>query len=159
MLFRRLRTAAVVLSVAAALVLCWGYAGDGVVWAHRWLPRCLVPDYRALSVKVHEGRVEFQWYTTTATAWVGSMPELLPPGMHLHGHFDYHPRIDLRTAIYGIEARPRVRTATDREYVVAAPIWCALVPCVIAPALWFRDRRRRRSAWSEGFTVAPAAVS
>jgi hypothetical protein len=58
-------------------------------------------------------------------------------------------RPDVPRSIWEFDAHS-IPQSNYRYYILACPIWCIALPCLIAPALWFRKRRHANAA---GFPV------
>ncbi|HSV16418.1 MAG TPA: hypothetical protein VLI90_19295, partial [Tepidisphaeraceae bacterium] len=66
---------------------------------------------------------------------------------------------DVRRSAWEFDAHALGNAKLGRLYLIAFPIWCALLPCLIAPALWWRDHRRRGRAEQRGFPLDAVALA
>jgi hypothetical protein len=140
-------TIAAIVSTIAAMVLCLGYVG-------RFGPSLCVGaaakrDRHEYSLWLESGCISF-WSQSYHFATVPPKP--LPMGTTISWLGEWHrpylsdlirtPHSDGTTLPYGWGST--VISITD------LPIWCALLPCLIAPLLWWRRRNRREI---KGFEV------
>jgi len=59
---------------------------------------------------------------------------------------------ELKRSIWEFDAHFMSGSPGPSTFILACPIWCAMVPFLIAPALWVRKRRKKRQI-SRGFAV------
>ena len=63
----------------------------------------------------------------------------------------FRPEVpELRYSFWEFDARPDSNGPFGIFYIVAFPIWCVLLPCLIAPLIWLRRVRRTEP---RGFAV------
>jgi hypothetical protein len=107
---------------------------------------------------IEDGRVVSRW------ASASGLP-LTPGVLGIHAGYHVAPAMDLwplRAAdwprtIWQFDAHwLAVGGAGPPIFILACPIWCVMVPMLIAPALWIRKRRKRRVA--RGFAVRTTGV-
>jgi hypothetical protein len=139
-----------IVSVFAVAVLAVGYVGQLGPQIVTHAPAAPQPFYREVTLTVEDGRVAWWCDTWSAAPRVGT-----PTGTHVTWlHRLLPPRApSLRRSLWDFDnhALP-MRPPGPRAYLVAFPIWCAAVPFLIAPALWWRARRRSRKP-ARGFDV------
>ena len=139
------------LSVITLAVLLSGYAFVGGVefgW-ERLSDKALA--FRSCSVRLVRGAFQFRWgddssFARHATAWWVNT--------------EYNRDVNLRWANLQQTAceflAGHTSSSNHDETSVSCPLWCLALPCMIAPALWLRRRRRRHA---RGFAVEPTASS
>jgi hypothetical protein len=145
----RILSITAIISLLLACFFLSGYAGrfgPQLLWISNGPPKVA----RFVSCAAERGQAEiflesFQWPLPGAQPWLW------------HGiHFDFLMSTDtLKRVRFNTSFEFRsIPTGTPgpRVYLAACPIWCATIPCLIAPALWLR-RRRRRSQRQVGFPI------
>src|ERR1700722_10179974 len=101
-----------------------------------------------LSLQLQSGRVAFYW-----EAW-SKPPSTSPIGIHIYRRALRWRAPDYRRMIWEFDAH-RVSAPGPGPWVflVAFPIWCVALPCLIAPLGWMRTRQRPKYL---GFAVIVA---
>ena len=124
-----------------AVLLATGYAGKFGLALSRLSPT----GFWMVNPKASSGRVVC--YVTIGSAVArGSWVPPSTPGFHLRFQGEFDPlRLDVRRAVWDYDAHTLGRSLGSTTYILAAPIWCFELPLLIAPLLWLRQRRRRRS--------------
>jgi hypothetical protein len=144
-----------VASVVMLIVLAWGYPSavglfvqynsPASKWCHEW------------SVVTEDGRVKAMWLGYS----VASGPSLQPRWYH---HWIYPTRGRLRApsmkhSLWEFDAHTHKGGWMQMSFsIFACPIWCCALPCLVAPLLWLRKRRKNRDQ-GPGFAVVAATAS
>ena len=148
----RLLTTLTIISIALLVILACGYAIDaGPVLRHNssGAPR----DYFEIFAHMQRGRVVFweqRGQTPIAPPFQGW--ELTWRGSLFHVYLP-----DVKRSLWEFDDH-WIGQSNAGYHIFACPIWCLALPCVIAPVLWLRQRRR---ADAPGFPVheQPAAAA
>jgi len=137
------------LSLVLLATLACGYFGVLALFFRPRVP--VVGGMDAYSVlQVGYGQVSF----LSLTRQTPTGQTFRSPGIHPILQFRPFRPPSIRRCIWGFDAR-RIHAGDLREsgLTIDCPIWCAAVPLLIAPALWFRKRRRNEPG---GFSVIEA---
>jgi hypothetical protein len=143
--------AGILLSLAAAISLLMagilfcgylGYFGPTIAFPRQ----AGATMQRSLSLELERGRIAF-WLDQTHLPTSGPA-RFTQPGVQVmwQARLD---RPDWKRCFWEFDAH-RFSTARGTFFLFAFPIWCALVPCLIAPLMWLRRRRPRTQV---GFAV------
>jgi len=151
----------IVLDILAAIsVLTLGLLGLGfmgrlnVAVLHASLARSPAA-FQVLELGVDRGRVVNYWSRASGAAAASPGLLAMPDGFSFfHTVRIWPPRpLDRRRAVWEFDAHFMSGSPGPSTFILACPIWCAMVPFLIAPALWLRRRRRRRREIARGFAV------
>jgi hypothetical protein len=133
-------TIAAIVSTIAAMVLCLGYAGNFHLAALYQLPIVTQGSYSSIRLS-SGGLILFH----DGSGWI------YLPSEGRDWHFPHEARLaapSLHSSIWGFGYE--WGKGFQR---IAFPIWCPLLPCLIAPLLWLRRRRNQPA----GFAVITQA--
>lgn len=113
--------------------------------------------YRVVQLGVDRGRVVSYWSRASGAAAASPGLLAMPDGFSFfHTIRIWPPRpLDRRRAVWEFDAHFMSGSPGPSTFILACPIWCAMVPFLIAPALWVRRRRRRKREIARGFAVQP----
>jgi hypothetical protein len=140
------------LSVAIAGILALGFLGGWRI-SVLYSSTSAAGTFQGSEWGVDRGRVVSYW-----AAGLGPRPPMFS-GYGLTFRHWIHvlpPRpLDRRRSVWEFDAHFMSRSAGPPTFILACPIWCAMVPFLIAPALWLRKRRRKREI-PRGFAVEQA---
>ncbi len=152
----RIATVAVGSTVVAAL-LAGGCVGDFGLKLDRWQPARTPPMYLEIAPKVGGGRLVC-YFTQGSVSPPVARNRVISPGFHLRFRAELDVRrFDARRAFWDADAHVFDATPQSVTFILAAPIWAFELPCVIAPLLWLRSRRRSKDR--SGFAVRTAPPS
>jgi hypothetical protein len=141
-------------SVLIVGLLAAGFMGRwDVAVLHASLARSPVA-FQVVELGVDRGRVVDYWSRASGAAAVPPRLLAMPDGFSfLHTVRIWPPRpLDRRRAVWEFDAHFMSGGSGPSTFILACPIWCAIVPFLIPPTLWLRKRRRRREI-SRGFAV------
>jgi len=156
---RSLLSTLTVLSLIALAVLALGcFTQFGVAYLHNVFT---APNPHGLDIELEleQGRVAIYWET-----WNNPPPGMLPAGTHFFWRpMRYHPQA-LRRAFWEFDAHPlnvvggpsRIPLSGVWVFLLAFPIWCAALPCLIPPIIWLRRRQARHLP---AFPIIPTTKS
>jgi hypothetical protein len=151
----RILTILAMLSLPFVAVLMYGYLSQFGFKIDCYKTPAASPPYRHLELFLDRGRMGLwsEYWNTPGKPyrarlnWVGHalMPQLP----------------DIRRSLWEFDAHtlPNGNGSPPRMFIFAFPIWCLLLPCLIAPALWLRRHRHRGRAQQRGFPLDHAIVA
>lgn len=146
--FRFLPVASLMSLVLLATLAC-GYFGVLALFFRPRVP--VVGGMDAYSVlQVGYGQVSF----LSLTRQTPTGQTFRSPGMHPIVEFRPFRPPSIRVCIWGFDARRLHGDFRESALMIDCPIWCAALPLLIAPALWFRKRRKNQPG---GFSVIEAS--
>ena len=159
---RRLALPAVAFaSIIAAGLFASGYGSRLRVFVVHGTATPTSVSGREVILGVEEGR-GVAWLQTLGPTPPGSLKQrLVVAWTGWHAGWDARPsgHVSFKRATWEFDAHPLTPGPPVSVYILAAPIWFIELPCLVAPLLWLRDRRRRQQAGSpEGFSVAATAA-
>jgi hypothetical protein len=132
-------------SLAVCLIAVGGYFGTFGVYVDVWQPSYAI-DVVGYSLKLDRGGIEMS-KSSEPPFYMG--PRACPSSGLVDGQFglaDFRSfsRFDFQ------HSQITKRGVTATSFAFTFPIWCILLPCLIAPVLWWRKRRRLQRV---GFAV------
>lgn len=133
---RPLLSAFVMISLITLAVLVLGcFAEFGPAYLHNVVGG---PKPRARDIELHlqRGRVAIYW-----EIWNNPPAGSAPGGTHIYGRPVRFRSPDLRRSFWEFDAHPLIPAKGPWVFLLAFPIWCAALPCLIAPLMWLRKRR------------------
>ncbi len=133
---RSLLSALALVSVISLGVLALGLAAEfGPAFLHNVTggPKPYALD---IELELQRGRVAFYW-----EHFDNPPAGLVPAGTHVFWRSVRFRGPDLRRSIWEFDAHALTPLKGLWVFLVAFPIWCAALPCLIAPLLWLRKRR------------------
>lgn len=142
---RRLTVVAILSLFVLGLVLAGNVGRFGPTFG--WSTGGGTPAFRGIGVFVEEGRFAVRLETFDKTY------PFLPKGVGHLFRLDFNlrlPRIDRLLWSFDCHRLDAGFSPGLRMYLFACPLWCIELPCLIAPLLWWRRRRR---AETQGFVV------
>jgi hypothetical protein len=148
----RATTALLVLSLLLLAILACGYTGRVGLQIERNPQIGPNPSYRELSISAEEGRIRC-WYQIWPPQANGPTGMKLEPRLHL---LPLRPP-DVKRSLWEFDAHWLRLLKGSNVFILAFPIWCVALPCLIGSALWLR-RRRRQSKHGHGFPVFAIAT-
>ena len=147
----RLPSRSSITTAAASLLVFWICCAGFICEFGPELTRVDPTLERSWRVNFRAGRVAC-WIETEQLATGNTFR---PPGWHLDWRFRFK-RPDLRRAVWEWDFHYVTRSPGDTISLVAFPIWCMLIPSLIAPILWLLRRPR---AQPQGFEISSPSVS
>ncbi|HEX4055462.1 MAG TPA: hypothetical protein VHX86_14450 [Tepidisphaeraceae bacterium] len=139
---RPLLSAFALISLIALGVLALGcFAEFGPAYLHNIVggPR---PHALDVELQLQRGRVAIYWET-----WNNPPARFfVPTGTHIYWHPVRFRSPDLRRSFWEFDAHPLIPAKGLWVFLLAFPIWCAAIPCLIAPLMWLRKRRTTQFA-------------
>jgi hypothetical protein len=134
-----------VVSILIVGLLALGFVGDAQVMVSHGYGLRASAGLQQVELGVDRGRVKSYWT---------SSPNPLAPSKFLGGRVQlWPPRApEVKRSIWEFDAHVLSTNTVWTIFILAFPIWCAMVPFSIAPAFWLRKRRKKRGI-SLGFAV------
>ncbi len=123
----------------AAILTCGYFASAGPTVTDVQISP--IAQVHSTSVELNAGRIRI-WLATQTPPPLGSTP-----GQTI-GWSARPDSPDLRRCFWEFDNHSLnsvIKTRGATAYIIAFPIWCVLVPCLIAPLLWLRTRRQARA--------------
>lgn len=155
---QKLFNVAAALSLVVACALFVGYVADARLdIVHVSAPPVpgMMPTDTIREIELSQGRFAI-WINPLTKA---SRPLFGAPGWHVRRPQLRGPRAPSISRSFDFDAHSFAIVGSPQTFLFAFPIWCLLLPSLIAPALWWRQRRRER-AMPQGFAVLqPIAAS
>lgn len=157
---KMLFSAFTILSLIALAVLPIGYAGTfGVVLTRQQPPGA----FRQIDLTLDRGRVAVWSQSATASALPPGVASTLPGGSHVRwiGRLQAPSGRDWQRALWEFDVHALSNVSMGSAvapgasvFLLAFPIWCVAIPCMILPSIWWvRRRRKMRARHVEGFAV------
>ncbi|HSZ54704.1 MAG TPA: hypothetical protein VK797_03535 [Tepidisphaeraceae bacterium] len=142
----RIQTVLLPLSLALLVLLLCGYVGRIGFVIRRKAPG---GAYHAVRVAADLGRVVCSFEKATAAPVTG-----IPAGISARSLTDILPprAPDVRRSVWEFDAHQLTLVRGATVFLIGCPIWCVAAPCLIAPAIWLR-RRRRDGEEQKGFPL------
>jgi hypothetical protein len=142
----------VVLSLVCAALLAFGYVSRfGPMIANSW-PSGTARAFRELDVTIEEGGVRIVWATGTSSTVAAASGWITRWSFHLRAP-------SIKRSFWEFDARalpPAGVASTVTVFLIRFPLWCLILPWLIAPAIWLRRRRAAQSKEARGFAVETA---
>ena len=134
---RPLLTAFALISLVALGVLALGYFAEfGPAYLHNVVGGP-TPHARDIELQLQRGRVAIYW-----EIWSNPPAGSAPAVTHIYWRPVRFRSPDLRRSFWEFDAHPLILAKGPWIFLVAFPIWCAALPCLIVPLLWLRSKRR-----------------
>ena len=132
-------------SFAIGLVFVFGYVGSvGVGYVSSDSPVIGQPSQTIYCVFLENGLISFTRETRFRAPGI-SAP--ITTGLH----YDIQGKIsDFYHSLWGFSASSLDVWRTGGSYVLSVPVWCVLLPCLIAPVRWLRQYKKHDAM---GFAV------